>query len=298
MLNHLETSNREKKQMSERNKADVLTYYDTCWLNRFADGHNPKSFAMHFGIFENGQADNDAAKNQTNEFLVGALEISDQVGVSIADLGCGIGGTCLHIGRAFPNVKVIGVNISPTQIEVARKLVMDNGVDARVSFVQGDFVNTGLSSSSKTHAFAIESLWHASDKSAVFQEAYRLLRTDGKFAVIDYFQTKVAETEEDRELVHAFNIGWGAYEDGTGPVKTYEFDHEKNMLELGYRNVQTVSLLDKVMQGIVNSYYKAERKLTEGGLKENLVRHYNACIALKHLADRGIIDYGIILATK
>lgn len=283
---------------SAKNKEDVLTYYDTCWLNRFAEGHNPKSFAMHFGIFENGESDNDAAKLATNRFLVGSLGISDSSEVNVADLGCGIGGTALFIGKEFPQVKVTGVNISPTQVEVARKLVADNGVDDRVNFIQGDFVNTGLPADSMTHAFAVESLWHASNKSAVFQEAFRLLRSNGKFAVIDYFQTKIVETEEDRKLLHAFNIGWGAYEDGTGPVKSYQFDHEKNMLELGYSNVQTISLLEKVMQGIINSYHKAERKLQEGGLNDNLIRHYEACVALKHLADKGIIGYGIILATK
>lgn len=286
------------KKTSERNRADVLTYYDTCWLNRFAEGHNPKSFAMHFGIFENGESDNDAAKLATNRFLVGSLGISNSVDVKVVDLGCGIGGTALFIGKEFPQVRVTGVNISPTQVAVARNLVAENGVDDRVKFIQGDFVNTELPSSSMTHAFAVESLWHASDKSAVFKEAYRLLQPEGKFAVIDYFQTKAVDSEEDRNLLHAFNIGWGAYEEGTGPVKSYEFDHEDNMLNLGYRDVTSVSLLNKVKQGIVNSYHKAERKLAEGGLNDNLIRHYNACIALNHLADKGIIDYGIILATK
>ena len=290
--------NRTIKQTSARNKEDVMVYYDTCWLNRFAQGHNPESCAMHFGIFENDQTDNDAAKLETNRFLVRSLEISNEAGVSIVDLGCGIGGTCLFVGREFPNATVTGVNISPTQLEVANKLIKTHGIDNRVSFVQGDFMHTGLTPASMTHAFAVESLWHASDKSAVFSEAFRLLKEDGKFAVIDYFQTKEVETEQDKELLHAFNIGWGAYEDGTGPVKSFEYDHEDDMFRIGFKQVQTVSLLEKVMKGIVNSFDKAERKIEEGQLSENLVRHYNACVALKHLADKGIIDYGIILAKK
>ena len=286
----------ESVSTSAKNKKDVLNYYDTCWLNRFADGHNPKSFAMHFGIFQNGETDNDAAKLETNKYLANALDIKADEASVVIDMGCGIGGTCLYLGQSYPKARITGVNISATQLAVAQRLIEENDLSDRVNFTTQDYCNTDLENNLASQAFAVESLWHASDKRAVFKEACRLLQKDGVFVVIDYFQTREVETEEEIRLLREFNIGWGAYEDGTGPVKNFDYNFLSDMKEIGFSTTEFESLLSKVKKGIENSNVKALKNLSDGVESDDLERHYKACVALNILTDRGIVDYGIIKA--
>lgn len=282
---------------ASKNREDVLRYYDTCWLNRFRDGHNPKSFAMHFGIFDRENADNDEAKLETNRFIARQLCLNAHDKGSLVDLGCGIGGTCLYMAKNFPLLDVIGVNLSATQLSFAQRLMADNGVDQRVILREEDYCHTGLKAGAASHAYAVESLWHATDKGALFSEAYRILSNDGHFLVIDYFQLRPTSSPEEENMLRTFNIGWGAYEPGTGPIAAHAYDHEQHMRSIGFKEVRTESLLASVMPGIVNSYHKALRKM-EGELTDDLKRHYEACVALKLLADRGLVGYGMIKAVK
>ncbi len=280
-----------------KNREDVLRYYDTCWLNRFQEGHNPKSFAMHFGIFDREDADNDEAKLETNRFIAKQLCFDEKEHGTVVDLGCGIGGTCLYMAKNFPVLDVIGVNLSATQLVFAQRLMDENGMKNRVSLREEDYCHTGLQDGAASHAYAVESLWHATDKGALFSEAYRILRPGGHFLVIDYFQLRPTSSPEEQVMLRTFNIGWGAYEPGTGPIAAHAYDHEQDMRSIGFSEVRTASLLASVMPGIVNSYHKAVRNL-EGELTDDLKRHYEACVALKLLTDNGLVGYGMVKAVK
>lgn len=282
---------------ASKNRQDVLRYYDTCWLNRFRDGHNPKSFAMHFGIFDREDADNDEAKLETNRFITRQLCFDEKEHGTVVDLGCGIGGTCLYMAKNFPMLDVIGVNLSATQLVFAQRLMDENGLKNRVSLREEDYCNTGLTNGIASHTYAVESLWHATDKGALFSEAHRILRPGGHFLVIDYFQLRPTASAEEEAMLRTFNIGWGAYEPGTGPIAAHAYDHDREMRSIGFSEVHTASLLHSVMPGIVNSYHKALRNL-EGELTADIQRHYEACVALKLLADRGLVGYGMIKAVK
>lgn len=284
-------------ETASKNRNDVLRYYDTCWLNRFRDGHNPRSFAMHFGIFDREDVDNDEAKMETNRFIARQLCLGANEGGRLVDLGCGVGGTCLYMAKNFPFLDVVGVNLSATQLVFAQRLMAENGVGDRVSLREEDYCSTGLTAGVASHAYAVESLWHATDKAALFSEAYRILRPGGHFLVIDYFQLRPTVSAEEEAMLRTFNIGWGAYESGTGPIASHVYDHEQDMRSIGFSEVRTASLLGSVMPGIVNSYHKALRNL-EGELTDDLKRHYEACVALKLLADNGLVGYGMIKAVR
>ncbi len=54
----------------------------------------------------------------------------------ILELGCGIGDICWRMARRWPETEVVGVDISPKSLEVARKLFQSSSV----SFVEGPLV--------------------------------------------------------------------------------------------------------------------------------------------------------------
>lgn len=291
--------NRKATEVEAKNQQDVLNYYDTCWLNRFADGHNPKSYAMHFGIFDDAETDNDLAKLRTNQFLADQLGMKEGGAKNVVDLGCGVGGTCLYLAKEFPESTITGVNLSATQLGFAENLIQRNEMTSRVSFLQEDYCKTSLADDHATQVFAVESMWHANEKHRLFKEAYRISSKNGVFVVIDYFQTRAATDRKEAEMLRTFNIGWGAYEDGTGPLAAYRHDFLNDLRSVGFSEAAFSSLLKNVKQGIINSDLKAKRIISQDeSLSADLVRHYNACIALRDLIDIGLIDYGMIRCTK
>lgn len=282
----------------DKNLEDVINYYDTCWLNRFSEGHNPKSYAMHFGVFRNGVTDNDSAKLETNKLLAELLGVPTRETSIITDLGCGVGGTCAYLAEHFQEARIVGVNISATQIAQAEKLIRMRGLLGRVSFVRADYRSTPLENDSVNHAFALESLWHAEKKALVFQEAARVLKKGGTFVVIDYFQTRPASTAQEAEALTVFNNGWGAYEEGTGPVKVFGEDYGRELTEAGFSRVASESLLPLVLPGIRRSFEKARNETVKEGLAANLYKHYKACIALMELVEAGLMDYRSVVANR
>lgn len=285
----------KKENIATANTKNVIEYYNNCWLNRFSEGHNSASYAMHFGVFKDGDIDNDEAKLETNKFIASFIGLELDVSFKVADFGCGVGGTSVYLAENFPLSSVVGVNISKEQISFAKGFAKNL---PNLSFVVNDYTKTHLLSDALDYVIAIESIWHAFEKMDVYSEAYRVLKKGGSFSFIDYFQLTKPENEENKKLVADFNNGWGAYVDGTGPIKLYECDYINELKNIGFHSVKSESMLSDVYKGIERSYTKAQKQLAVNGLSEGLFRHYKACTALKLLIDRGVIDYRITKGVK
>lgn len=271
---------------------DLIKYYDECWLERFEKGHNPKSLAMHLGYFTEEGTDNDTAKVNTNKFLAEHLGIDTSNDVTLADFGCGIGGTCIYLAKNYPNLKISGVNISSSQVDYANKVKEQNNINGQIEYFISDYSKTNLSDSSFDYVIGVESICHAVDKLLVFSEAFRVLKPGGFFVFMDYFEAREAETLEEKTLLDDFRKGWATLE--------YIKNHAELLEQVGFSNVSEVSLLDKVTPGIDNSYNKAVAKLESELVdsSETFMNHLKACVALKKLTDCGVIDYKIITAQK
>jgi len=270
---------------------EVIRYYNSCWLDRFERGHNPLSRAMHLGHFVHPEMDNDEAKLHANRFLAESVQIPDHVEVAIADLGCGVGGTCFFLANNYSKATVHGVNISPDQVAFANRLRELNGLDERVQFFVSDYSSSLLDSGGYDYVFGVESICHAIDKDKVYEEAFRLLRPGGVFAMMDYTEEREPATKSETELLDDFRIGWA--------IETYIQDHLASLSNVGFRNVSERSILNNVVPGIEHSYQKAIHSLKNGEVDDLDVRnHLKACAALKPLTEVGIIDYKLIIARK
>lgn len=272
---------------------EVIKYYNECWLPRFENGHNPMSLAMHLGVFLENNIQNDIAKRYTNEYLSIHLSIPDDKEICIADFGCGVGGTCLYFAEKFPKAQIKGINISTSQILFANKIKNEQGIFGQVEYFANDYSDTKLQSSKFDFVIAVESICHAANKSRVYRESFRILKPDGIFAFMDYFEERTPETTYEEELLHIFRKGWA--------VGEYIKNHEPLLMQTGYKNISVFSILDKVYQGLSQSYYKAAIKINSdefSSLPLSLQNHYKACFALKELVDRKLIDYKIVTASK
>lgn len=100
--------------------------------------------------------------------------LGKQQAVTVLDYGCGAGENLIPIAKK--GVDVIGLDISPELIELARKRA--EAYDVRARFVIGSAYDTGLPSKSIDIVFAIAILHHL-DLEAARTELCRILKPNG-----------------------------------------------------------------------------------------------------------------------
>jgi len=270
----------------------VIEYYNKCWLDRFKDGHNPKSLAMHMGYFDSPDLDNERAKLRANQFLFEFMGVNPDQSASVVDLGCGVGGSCFYFLKNYPKSVITGVNISNDQLSFARELLNDSFDGAKLSLLSENYENTSLPDNAFDFVYAIESLCHADNKEQAFREAYRILKPGGTFCFMDYFEMEDQVDEHALELLEAFREGWAVHQ--------YHSCYKTQLSSAGFSNLKERSLTLKVLPGIEASNIKAIRKIEDlnGNASGMYKMHLEACIALKKLIDLKKIDYKIIKVVK
>lgn len=270
----------------------IIEYYNTCWLKRFEKGHNPRSLAMHMGYYDNGTTDNDKAKIRSNQFLTEFMNLPKDRPFRIADLGCGVGGTCLYILENFPQSKITGVNISRDQVDFCISNLNGSLDHSRIEFAIENYAATSLSSGSFEYVYAIESLCHAEDKGLVMREVFRILNSGGTFCFMDYFERDTGGNGEMERLKEIFREGWAVPNYHTNSIEVLE--------EIGFQSIEVLDITDKIYPGIKASDAKARAILDTGNTPVDALQrsHLEACSALKKLVDAGVIKYWIVKAFK
>lgn len=181
-LQALETPPSEMGLTSEAKHASRISdyfdhtsiYYDLFWVNS----------ALHIGWWESDTRNLAEAVRNTDRFIASCLDINGKD--RVLDAGCGIGGTSIFLAEET-GAELVGITLSSVQVESARKKAGKSSARDRLSFVQGNFKATKFESESFSKIFALESLIHNPDKARFLAEARRLLKPDGKLAVIDAF---------------------------------------------------------------------------------------------------------------
>jgi len=271
---------------------NVLNYYNDCWLTRFEQGHNPISHAMHMGYFENGISNNDEAKQRMNMFLASQLGLEGNSPKTVVDAGCGIGSSVLYLAENFSNIEIKAINISESQIGLAKSFYAADLTRSSIEFLCTDYCDTSLPDESADVVYALESLCHASKKELFFAEANRILKKGGRLIIIDYTNSGSSDNNNCRALLNEFSEGWA--------VNEYLVYNEEVIKKTGFTKIDKSSLLQYVKRGIDYSSAKALKKLSDpdNRLTSAFTRHLKACIALKKLVELNGIDYSMIKCFK
>lgn len=113
----------------------------------------------------------------------------------ILDLGCGTGSTTLMLKRAFPQAEVIGLDLAPHMLVVAKDKAQQAGLD--ISFVHANAMETGFPDASFDVVTA-SLLFHETPPAVaatILKEAFRLLSAGGQVVILDGNQRTLRWTE-------------------------------------------------------------------------------------------------------
>ena len=102
--------------------------------------------------------------------------------LAILDLGCGPGDLAAILAARLPGARVIGLDLSPSMVELARRR---ETADGRLTFEVGDAACLPLESGSIDLAVSTLSLHHWPEPAAAFSEMHRVLRPGGAAFVYD-----------------------------------------------------------------------------------------------------------------
>jgi MPBQ/MSBQ methyltransferase len=169
---------------------DVIQYYLDTGLDY---GEWSREYNMHFGFFKFGMNPfrRERMLDEMNQQVFTHLQLSPEDKI-VYDLGCGLGAPCRAFARRFADKKIIGVTIVPWQVEKAKLLNEEAGLETRIEMVLGDYTKLPVADNSVDGVFALESCCHCEglDKAAFIKEMLRVLKPGKRFVIVDGFIKK------------------------------------------------------------------------------------------------------------
>jgi SAM-dependent methyltransferase len=159
-----------------------------------------------------------SAAASTEDFLLAMERLNRQViepaalgdGQAVLDAGCGFGGTIASIDRMYKRMKLVGLNIDPRQVELARTRIASLKNDVR--FVVGDACEIPFPDRSFDRVLAVECIFHFPSRLKFLKEAARVLRPDGLLAISDFVPIqpeRAGSTFLDRWVESKVTDGYG-----------------------------------------------------------------------------------------
>lgn len=119
------------------------------------------------------------SKVRHQRLMISKLELKEDM--YVADIGCGIGGPMRRVVQES-GVRMVGININQLQLERAKRLITEAGLDHKVDFHQCSFMNMShIEDSTFDRGYAIESTCHAPDRLQAYKEIFRILKPGALF---------------------------------------------------------------------------------------------------------------------
>ncbi|MGH3841249.1 MAG: class I SAM-dependent methyltransferase [Pseudonocardiaceae bacterium] len=151
-------------------------------------------------------------------------QLSWQPGMQVLDVGCGIGGPARYLAR-HRDARVIGVDLTPEFVEVARELTRRCGLADAVDFQVGTGLELPLPDGGVDAACLLHVGMNIADKARLFAEIRRVVRPGGWFAVYDVMRVGAGEI--------AYPVPWAS--DAEASFVAERETYRRLLVEAGFR---------------------------------------------------------------
>lgn len=192
-------------------RAAIRRYYEASTSRFLRIGGSGQVAAIHRGLWPEGVRDAAEAADQINIRLAELAErLLGRPPARVRDLGCGVGGTLLHLASRWPGTQLDGVTLSAEQVRIAGRLIAERGQTARLRVAQGDFLAPDPGMAPADLVLAIESHVHAPSARAFLKAALQGLAPGGLLVIVDDMLSRPEHDLTPREAARlsTFRRGW------------------------------------------------------------------------------------------
>lgn len=257
------------------------------------DSPTERGLYLNLGYWD-GAADLDQACEALVERLAEAAGMGE--GDRVLDVGYGFGDQDMHWARRYRPERIIGLNVTASQVAIARDRVAAAGLADRVDLRLGSATAMPIESGSVDRVVALECAFHFDTREAFIREAWRVLRPGGSLAVADIIPMPMAGGRIAR-LQQRLSWWLVASKFAIPPANVYTGPHYHALLALhGFERIHIESIRDRVYAPL--HAYLAEHPEVVNRLHP--VARLAARIALRFEATsvyRGL-DYVLVTAVK
>jgi sterol 24-C-methyltransferase len=165
---------RESSEADYDHTRTVKEYYDLC-TEFMVLGWGE---SLHFAPLSPDES-LEESKTRHQRLMISKLEL--RPGMTVVDIGCGIGGPMRRVAREA-GVRVVGINASAVQCHSAKHLNETAGLADLTECLQTSFMDmSAIADRTFDRGYAIESTCHADDKVGAFAEIHRVLKPGALF---------------------------------------------------------------------------------------------------------------------
>ncbi|MBK1721188.1 hypothetical protein CKO23_02835 [Thiocystis violacea] len=218
------------------------------WLYRIASTHafSERGLYLNLGYWDGARTIDEACEAMVE--LVGqtaGLTSADEV----VDVGFGFAEQDIFWTQRFAPRRIIGVNVTPEQVRVARARVQKLGLEGRIDLREGSATATGLPDACCDVVIALECAFHFDTRERFFAEAARLLRPGGRLVLADSIPTG-PDPDPWRQPLLALLSGIALFALAVPRANVYPRDvYAAKLAAAGFEGVRVESIRDRVFPG-------------------------------------------------
>jgi len=153
---------------------------------------------IHFGTYFSGSETIEEAAAMTRNCMVDAAKIDD-AGL-VLEVGSGHGVSARHLAQKI-NGRIVATNYAPNHNEIAAFNTRCAKLEHRISHGLADFHNLPFFDNMFDLYWCQESFVHATDKSRLMAEAFRVLAPGGVIVFSDQTTSRQACTNEEKDRI-------------------------------------------------------------------------------------------------
>jgi ubiquinone/menaquinone biosynthesis C-methylase UbiE len=171
------------KEPSVEEISDFYNWSREYWVDFSSDPEHGFGGTLNFGCWNSGIDNLYAAQRRLFDIFTSMLSPLEN-GTLGLEIGCGMGGNSTRMCEEYP-VEMVAMDISPYQLEHARKRAEKMGLNERIRHVNGSAMDMPFSDNQFDFSICIESSFHYSDLGRFVSEQARILKPGGKAVIAD-----------------------------------------------------------------------------------------------------------------